>query len=202
MAASREDSNNKKKNKIWNWIEERIEMQRISDDIGCKFVPSHVNLFYCLGGIVFTCFMIQISTGFFLTFYYIAEIKNSSESIARIMTEINAGFLIRGIHRWGSSFMIGSILMHVFRIFLTGGLSKPREMTWMVGILLGSLGLLSGLTGYSLPWDQIGYWACRIVTSMPESMNHLLSHYKIGNFLIEIVRGGTSVNKKFIRINC
>ena len=75
-------------NKVYDWFEERLEIQAIADDITSKYVPPHVNIFYCLGGITLTCFLVQIATGFAMTFYYRPTVTEAFSSVQYIMTEV------------------------------------------------------------------------------------------------------------------
>ena len=113
--------------KVYDWFEERLEIQAIADDISSKYVPPHVNIFYCFGGIVFTCFLVQVATGFAMTFYYRPSVVDAFASVEYIMTSVNFGWLIRSIHRWSASMMVMMMVLHVFRVYLTGGFKKPRE---------------------------------------------------------------------------
>lgn len=79
--------------------------------------------------------------------------------------------------------------MHVCRVYLTGGFKKPRELTWVTGVILATLTVSFGVTGYSLPWDQVGYWAVKIVTGVPDAIPF------IGSFIVELLRGGVSVGQ-------
>jgi cytochrome b6 len=83
--------------------------------------------------------------------------------------------------------------LHVSRVYLTGGFKKPRELTWVSGVLLSLATLTFGVTGYSLPWDQVGYWACKIVTAVPESLDALIPG--IGSLLVLFLRCGYSVGQ-------
>ena len=89
--------------KVYDWFEERLEISAIQEDITSKYVPPHVNIFYCLGGIVFTSFLVQVATGFAMTFYYRPTVTEAFSSVQYIMTEVNFGWLIRSIHRWSAS---------------------------------------------------------------------------------------------------
>jgi cytochrome b6 len=175
--------------KIYNWFEERLEIQSIADDISSKYVPPHVNIFYCFGGIVFTLFLVQVATGFAMTFYYRPSVADAFASIQFLMTQVNFGWLIRSIHRWSASMMVMMMILHVFRVYLTGGFKKPRELTWVTGVALASVTVSFGVTGYSLPWDQVGYWACKIVTGVPDAIP------VVGGLLVEVLRGGVSVGQ-------
>ncbi|KAK7322251.1 hypothetical protein VNO80_34791 [Phaseolus coccineus] len=176
-------------NKVYDWFEERLEIQAIADDITSKYVPPHVNIFYCLGGITLTCFLVQVATGFAMTFYYRPTVTEAFASVQYIMTEANFGWLIRSVHRWSASMMVLMMILHVFRVYLTGGFKKPRELTWVTGVVLAVLTASFGVTGYSLPWDQIGYWAVKIVTGVPEAIP------VIGSSLVELLRGSSSVGQ-------
>ena len=96
-------------NKVYDWFEERLEVQAIADDISSKYVPPHVNIFYCFGGLVFTCFLIQVATGFAMTFYYRPSVVDAFASVEYIMTSVNFGWLIRSVHRWSASMMVCAI---------------------------------------------------------------------------------------------
>jgi cytochrome b6 len=174
---------------VYDWFQERLEIQAIADDITSKYVPPHVNIFYCLGGITLTCFIVQVATGFAMTFYYRPTVTEAFASVKYIMTEVNFGWLIRSVHRWSASMMVLNMILHVCRVYLTGGFKKPRELTWVTGVALASVTVSFGVTGYSLPWDQVGYWACKIVTGVPEAIPI------VGSLVVGLLRGGVSVGQ-------
>ena len=178
---------------LYDWCEERLEIQSIADDILAKFVPPHVNIFYCFGGIVLTSFIFQGASGFALTIYYRPTVVEAFASVNAILMNVNLGWFIRSIHRWSSAIMVLFIVLHVFRVYLTGALAKPRELIWITGVLtaLGTSGF--GVTGYSLPWDQVAYWACKIVTSTPQALDDLIPG--LGTVLLCTFRGGYSVGQ-------
>ncbi|KAJ4735274.1 Cytochrome b6 [Rhynchospora pubera] len=129
------------------------------------------------------------SYSFAMTFYYRPTVTEAFSSVQYIMTEANFGWLIRSVHRWSASMMVLMMILHVFRVYLTGGFKKPRELTWLTGVVLAVLTASFGVTGYSLPWDQIGYWAVKIVTGVPEAIP------LIGSPLVELLRGSASVGQ-------
>ena len=174
---------------VYDWFQERLEIQAIADDITSKYVPPHVNIFYCLGGITLTCFIVQVATGFAMTFYYRPTVTEAFSSVEYIMTSVNFGWLIRSVHRWSASMMVLNMILHVCRVYLTGGFKKPRELTWVTGVLLASVTVSFGVTGYSLPWDQVGYWACKIVTGVPDAVPI------VGGLIVQVLRGGVSVGQ-------
>jgi len=175
--------------KVYDWFQERLEIQSIAGDITSKYVPPHVNIFYCFGGITLTCFIIQIASGFAMTFYYRPTVAEAFASVQYLMTDVNFGWLIRSVHRWSASLMVLMMILHICRVYLTGGFKKPRELTWVTGVILAVCTVSFGVTGYSLPWDQVGYWAVKIVTGVPEAIP------VIGSPLVELLRGGVGVGQ-------
>ncbi|MFN9174942.1 MAG: cytochrome b6, partial [Synechocystis sp.] len=136
-----------------------------------------------------TCFLIQFATGFAMTFYYKPTVTEAFASVQYIMNEVNFGWLIRSIHRWSASMMVLMMILHVFRVYLTGGFKKPRELTWVVGVMLAVTTVTFGVTGYSLPWDQVGYWAVKIVSGVPAAIP------VVGDQLVTLMRGSESVGQ-------
>ena len=178
---------------IYDWCEERFEIQSIADDILAKFVPAHVNIFYCLGGILLVSFIFQGGSGFALTIYYQPTVVEAFPSLQLILYHVNLGWFIKSIHRWSSGVIEVILILHIARVYLTGGFKKPRELIWITGIILGSTTVSFGVTGYSLPWDQVGYWACKILTSTPEALDKIMAGQ--GKISVVRLRGGFSVNQ-------
>jgi cytochrome b6 len=185
--------------KVYNWFQDRLEIQSLVDDVTSKYVPPHVNIFYCIGGITFTCFLIQVATGFAMTFYYRPRVADAFSSVQYIITEVSFGWVIRSVHRWSSSLIVLIIILHVFRVYLTGGFKRPREITWVTGVIIAVCTVSFGVTGYSLPWDQVGYWAVKIVTGVPEAIP------VFGSILVVVLRGslrvGQSTLTRFYRLH-
>jgi len=178
---------------IYDWCEERLEIQSIADDILAKFVPPHVNIFYCFGGIVLTSFIFQGASGFALTIYYRPTVVEAFASVQLILYHVNLGWFIRSVHRWSSSIMVLVLILHIYRVYLTGGFKKPRELIWITGVILAITTVSFGVTGYSLPWDQVGYLACKIVTSLAEALDDLVPG--VGKISILVLRGGGGVGQ-------
>ena len=176
---------------MYDWLEERLEIQGIADDILSKYVPPHVNIFYCFGGIVSCMFLIQVVTGLCLTMIYSPTVLTAFRSVSVITYGVHVGWTIRTFHRWCGSSMVCVLIQHVIRVYLTGGYKKPRELIWVSGIILSVLVISFGVTGYTLPWDRLGYWACKIVTMVPEALDSILPG--IGSALVLVLRGGFSV---------
>nr|YP_009561291.1 cytochrome b6 [Selaginella indica]QAR48689.1 cytochrome b6 [Selaginella indica] len=175
--------------KVYDWFEERPEIQAIADDITSKYVPPHVNTSHRPGGITPTCLPVQVATGSATTFYHRPTVAEAFDSVRYMMTEVNFGWSIRSVHRWSASMMVSTMILHAFRVYLTGGFKKPRELTRVTGVILAVLTVSSGVTGYSSPRDQIGYWAVRTVTGVPEAIP------VTGSPSVESSRGSVSVGQ-------
>ena len=140
-----------------------------------------------------TCFIFQAGSGFGLTIYYQPTVVAAFASVELIFGHVNLGWFIQSIHRWSSGVMVLILILHIGRVYLTGGFKKPRELIWITGIILELSTLSFGLTGYSLAWDQVGYWACKIVTSVPQSLDLLIPG--LGKLSLLSIRAGFSVNQ-------
>jgi quinol-cytochrome oxidoreductase complex cytochrome b subunit len=119
-----------------------------------------------LGGMSLVLFMLLISTGLLMIFIYEPSPERAYQSILFMQQEILFGRLIRGVHYWSANLLIAVAALHMLRVFLTGAFHAPRQSNWIIGLSLLFLILLSGFTGYLLPWDQISYWAITICTEM------------------------------------
>jgi cytochrome b6 len=105
-----------------------------------------------MGGLVFTSFIIQAATGVAMTFYYVPDVSRALLSVESLASSVTNGWIMRSMHRWTASLMVMFLVLHVFRVYLTGGFKKPREFTWLTGIVLAVITVSFGVTGYSLPF--------------------------------------------------
>ncbi|OZU90123.1 cytochrome b6 [Virgibacillus indicus] len=163
--------------KIYDWIDDRIDVTPIWRDIADHEVPEHVNpahhfsaFVYCFGGLTFFVVVIQILSGMFLTMYYVPDIENAWKSVYYLQTEVAHGQIVRGMHHWGASVVIVMLLLHTLRVFFQGAYKKPRELNWMVGVLLFFVMLGLGFTGYLLPWDNKAYFATQVGLEIAEQV--------------------------------
>lgn len=173
---------------LYGPLDERLKIRDALQKALKKPVPSHINLFYCFGGLTFFFFLIQVVTGILLSIYYRPSPETAFQSVKYIMNDVYMGWLIRSLHRWGAEGMIVMVFLHMARVFFTGAYKKPREFNWIIGIALLSLTLMFGFTGYLLPWDQTAYFATRVGTEMPKFTP------VIGDHILKILRGGDDVS--------
>ena len=134
-----------------------------------------------------TSFLFQGGSGFALTIYYQPTVVEAFPSVQLIFAHVNLGWFIKSIHRWSSGVMVQIVILHIVRVYLTGGFKKPRELIWITGIILAVTTVSFGVSGYSLPWDQVAYWGCKIVTSLPEALDNLIPG--IGKISVLTLRG-------------
>ena len=140
-----------------------------------------------LGGMSMVLVMMLIATGLLMMFAYEPSPERAYQSIVSMQQEILFGRLIRGMHYWSANLLIAVAALHMLRVFFTGAFHAPRQFNWLIGLGLLFLILVSGFTGYLLPWDQISYWAITICTEM-------LSHVPgFGLALQKIMLGGTEI---------
>ena len=174
--------------KINNWINDRLGIPELSRFLKDKKVPQHKHsIWYYTGSAILLFFVIQVITGFMLVFYYKPTLEEANASIARIMTEVPLGWIIRSIHSWTASFMIAFVFIHLVSIWLTKSYRKPRELTWMSGVFLMAVSLAFGFTGYLLPWDDLSLSATKVGTDIPRSIP------VVGGWITKLLRGGEDV---------
>ena len=156
-------------NKIYDWVDERLDITPIWRDIADHEVPEHVNpayhfsaFVYCFGGLTFFITVIQILSGMFLTMYYVPDIENAWKSVYYLQNEVAFGEIVRGMHHWGASLVIVMMFLHTLRVFFTGSYKKPRELNWIVGVGIFGVMLGLGFTGYLLPWDMKALFATKV----------------------------------------
>ncbi|MCL6583632.1 MAG: cytochrome b N-terminal domain-containing protein [bacterium] len=141
------------------------------------------------GWLITFLFAMECISGVFLMIYYHPTVAEAFENVRYITNIVPYGWLIRGVHFWGSHLMIGLTFLHLLQTFIRGGYKPPREVTWISGVVLLILTLAFGLTGYLLPWNQISYWASTVVTEVPMAFPY------IGHYLKVIARGGENVSQ-------
>ncbi|MBG7609470.1 MAG: cytochrome b N-terminal domain-containing protein [Anaerolineae bacterium] len=141
----------------------------------------------CLGGITILLFLIDGVTGALLMFYYVPSPAEAYQSTVAISTTVPYGNLIRNMHRLAAEGMVITVILHMARVIITGSYKPPRELNWIVGVLLLLSTLAFSFTGYLLPWDQLSYWAITIGTGMADVVP------LIGSNILLLLRGGPEV---------
>jgi len=149
---------------------------------------------YSLGSLSIIAYVILAISGALLGFYYSPSATTAAGQEATIaynqmvfiMTDLNFGFMLRSIHRWAAQFMVAAVFLHMLRVYFTGAYKEPRELNWILGVVLILLTLLFGYSGYVLPWNQLAYWAAQIGLEMARSVPI------IGEWAAQLLFGGFS----------
>jgi quinol-cytochrome oxidoreductase complex cytochrome b subunit len=166
------------------WVEERTGLTPFLRGFMFRKVPKGTNWFYTLGSATMFAFLSQAVTGVFLAMYYEPDPTRAYESASRITNEVFLGEFVRGMHKWGSTVMIILIFLHMGRTFFFGAYKYPRELNWVIGVVLLVLTLMMGLTGYLLPFDQRSFWATVV------AVNINASGPLVGPYLADFLRAG------------
>src|ERR1700735_2554416 len=170
---------------VVDWVDERTSLSGAGRWLLFRKVPKGTNWFYTLGSATLFAFLSQAVTGGFLAMYYRPDPAGGAyESIRHVTNEVCLGQFVRGMHKWGSSVMIVLVFLHMGRTFLFGAYKYPRELNWVIGVVLLILTMTMSFTGYLLPFDQRSYWAT-IVGATINGTRPLVGPY-LGGFL----RGG------------
>jgi quinol-cytochrome oxidoreductase complex cytochrome b subunit len=170
-----------------DWLEERSGLVGGVRYFLFRNVPSDISWLQTLGSATLTAFIVQAITGVILAMYYKPDPDRAYESIQFITNDLTWGWLVRGMHRWGASVFIILLFLHMGRVFLFGAYKYPRELNWLVGVLLLALGMFEGFTGYLLPWDQTAYWATVV------GLNINGTGPFVGPFLTTVLQGGSNI---------
>lgn len=176
--------------KLRTWLAERYNMPRVErfvDEQAHKPLPAHVGFWHTFGSLSLYLFANQVVTGILLMIYYRPTTNTAFESVRFIMTKAHFGWLIRGLHAWGATLMILCVLVHMLRTFFMGAYKRPRELTWVIGVLIFGCIVTFGFTGYLLPWNQLSYWATTVGTEITGAIP------LAGQYLKTLLRGGEGI---------
>jgi quinol-cytochrome oxidoreductase complex cytochrome b subunit len=168
-----------------DWVDERTSLSGGLRWTLFRKVPKGTNWFYTLGSACMFAFLSQAVTGVFLAMYYVPEPSGGAyESVRYLTNEVFLGEFVRGMHRWGSSVMVILVFLHMARTFFFGAYKYPRELNWIIGVVLLILTMTMSFTGYLLPFDQRSYWATIV------GVNINGTGPLVGPFLSDFLRGG------------
>ncbi len=173
---------------VRKWLDERFDLRGLVDFMEHKKVPQHrYSHWYFFGGMTLFLFGVQVVTGILLLLYYRPSPNEAYESVEYIMTQVRFGWLIRSIHSWSANLMILTASVHMFSVFFLKAYRKPRELTWLSGMLLLFLLLGFGFSGYLLPWNTLSFFATKVGTDIAGQLP------VIGKWVLLFLRGGEDV---------
>jgi ubiquinol-cytochrome c reductase cytochrome b subunit len=174
--------------KLIHWIEVRIGLEELVNRHLRQYrTPKGATFWSTLGFVTLIAFIVQAITGIMLLLYYIPHPDHAFNSVQTITNEIPYGWLFRLIHNVGGNIIVGVIIIHLVHVFLRVSYKKPREITWVSGVLLFLLVLLSCITGQLLPWHQTGFWQTTVTSTIPAFLP------VIGEGISSYMRGGEFV---------
>ena len=153
--------------KLYDWVDERVELGGLVEFMGKKYVPvNRHSIWYYFGGVSLFLFIIQVVTGILLLLYYKSGEELAFESIQFIMSKVQFGWLIRSVHSWTANLFILTAMIHMFSVYFGKAYRKPREVTWVTGMLMFFLALGFGFSGYLLPWNELAFFATKVGTDI------------------------------------
>src|SRR5712691_809257 len=153
--------------RVGEWFDLRLQLRTPIRETAEHPVPRETaSWFYVFGSAALTCFMLQIVTGILLALIYVPSAGEAWNSLQTLNHGVSLGWFIRALHGWGSNFMVAIVLIHMVQVFLFGAYKFPRELTWIVGVLLLLVTLGMAFTGQVLRFDQDAYWGLGIGASI------------------------------------
>jgi ubiquinol-cytochrome c reductase cytochrome b subunit len=176
-------------NPVINWIDTRMPVfTMMQKEYGSFPTPKNFNYFWNFGALAMVNLMIMIVTGIFLAMNYVPNTTMAFDSVQRIMRDVNYGWMLRYIHQNGASMFFIVVYIHIFRGMYYGSYKYPRELLWMIGVVLLILMMATAFMGYVLPWGQMSYWGATVITN-------LFSAFPIvGDYIVTLLWGGFSVD--------
>jgi len=172
----------------WAWLDDRLGVHTVMDFLKHKPIPQNRQTpWMYTGSLILMFFGIQVLTGIMLAFYYRPTLEEANKSVGEIMTKVPLGWVIRSVHSWSATFMIAVVFIHLLSVWVLKSYRKPREITWMSGVLLLIFTLAFGFTGYLLPWDALSLAATKVGTDIPRSIP------LIGAWGTKFLRGGEDI---------
>src|SRR5499426_2780227 len=171
--------------RIGSWFDARLQLGKEIRETAEHAVPrDSASWFYVFGSAALTAFGLQLVTGILLATVYVPSAGEALNSLQVLNHDVALGWFIRGLHGWGSNFMVALVLIHIVQVFLFGAYKYPRELTWMVGIFLLLMTLGMAFTGQVLRFDQDAYWGLGIGASVMGRMPLL------GPAMVHLMLGG------------
>ncbi|QQR39868.1 cytochrome b [Devosia rhizoryzae] len=175
-------------NPVEKWFDDRLPVVRFAKEHLMDFpTPKNLNYFWTFGAILVMCLGIQIVTGIILAMHYTPNVAMAFDSVEHIRRDVNGGRMIQAFHAVGASMFFVALYIHIFRGMYYGSYKAPREILWILGVLIFLLTMATAFMGYVLPWGQMSGWAAQVITN-------IFSYIPIvGTPLLELLRGGFTV---------
>ncbi len=177
------------KNPVINWIDQRLPVfTMLNKEYGVFPTPRNFNYFWNFGALAMVILAVMIVSGIVLAMNYTAHTAYAFDSVERIMRDVNFGWLIRYLHMNGAHMFFFVVYIHIFRGFLYGSYKTPRELLWMLGVVIFLLMMATAFMGYVLPWGQMSFWGATVITNLFSAVP------VFGDEIVTLLWGGFSVD--------
>jgi ubiquinol-cytochrome c reductase cytochrome b subunit len=174
--------------KLLTWIDDRFPLTKVWEEHLAKYyAPKNFNFWYYFGILATVVLVMQIFTGIFLTMHYKPDTTLAFASVEYIMRDVSWGWLIRYLHSTGASFFFIVVYLHMYRAMLYGSHRKPRELVWLIGVIIFVALMAESFMGYLLPWGNMSYWGAQVIISLFDAIPYVgpvLSEWVRGDFVI------------------
>ena len=176
-------------NPVIEWVDSRLPIfTLLNKEYGVFPTPRNFTYLWSFGGIAMTMLIIMIVTGITLAMHYNPSTDGAFDSVERIMRDVNHGWLIRYLHMNGASFFFIAVYIHMFRGLYYGSYKKPRELLWILGVVIFLLMMATAFMGYVLPWGQMSFWGATVITNLFSAIP------LVGDSIVTLLWGGFSVD--------
>ncbi len=174
---------------IERWLDVRLPIIRLAHDSAVSYpVPRNLNYLWTFGGILAFMLVAQIVTGIVLAMHYTANSMLAFNSVEHIMRDVNYGWLLRYLHSNGASMFFIAVYVHIFRGLYYGSYKAPRELLWILGVVIFLLMMATAFMGYVLPWGQMSFWGATVITNLFSALP------VVGETIVTFLWGGYSVD--------
>jgi ubiquinol-cytochrome c reductase cytochrome b/c1 subunit len=180
------------KGRVSKWMDERLPVGRMMHGQFVDFpTPRNLNYWWTFGGILMFCLVAQIVTGIVLAMHYVPAETLAFDSVQHIKRDVNFGWLIQPLHAVGASMFFIAVYIHMFRGLYYGSHKEPREVLWILGVLIFLVMMATGFLGYTLPWGQMSFWGATVITNLFSSVDALIPG--LGTAIVTWLWGGYAV---------
>ena len=177
-------------NGVMKWLDARLPLPRLVHDSFVSYpVPRNLNYAYTFGGMLSIMLVVQIITGVVLAMHYVASADAAFNSVEHIMRDVNYGWLLRYVHTNGASMFFIAVYVHIFRGLYYGSYKEPREVLWILGVVIFLLMMATAFMGYVLPWGQMSFWGATVITNLFSAIP------LVGESVVTWLWGGFSVDQ-------
>ena len=174
-------------NRLLDWLDARTGFRTGRRHLFDEPLPPGVGWWFVTGSVLLFLLGVQVVTGVVLTMYYVPSPEHAYESVRFIADRLPFGWIVRSLHFFGASFIVVAAVIHMLRVVMFGSYKRPREVTWMTGVVLLLIILAFALTGYLLPWDQKAYWATTVTINIARRTP------LVGEEIASLLRGGVDL---------